>query len=139
MKVVFADTFYWVALTDPDDALYRQALEIEQQLGRVRVVTTDEVLTEFLAFFSRHAWMRQRAVRTVETLFLDPRVEIREQSRATFEEGFALYADRPDKQYSLTDCIAMATMRREGIAAVLTNDQHFEQEGFQALFRGRSN
>jgi predicted nucleic acid-binding protein len=26
-------------------------------------------------------------------------------------------------------------MRREGLTDVLTNDRHFEQEGFQALFR----
>jgi predicted nucleic acid-binding protein len=29
----------------------------------------------------------------------------------------------------------MATMRRQGLTDVLTNDQHFEQEGFRALFR----
>jgi predicted nucleic acid-binding protein len=29
----------------------------------------------------------------------------------------------------------MQTMRREGLTEVLTNDRHFEQEGFHALFR----
>jgi predicted nucleic acid-binding protein len=29
----------------------------------------------------------------------------------------------------------MKTMRREGLTDVLTNDRHFEQEGFRALFR----
>jgi predicted nucleic acid-binding protein len=29
----------------------------------------------------------------------------------------------------------MEAMRREGIGDVLTNDRHFEQEGFRALFR----
>jgi hypothetical protein len=46
-----------------------------------------------------------------------------------------LYSARPDKGYSLVDCISMQTMWREGIAEVLTNDRHFEQEGFRALFR----
>jgi len=36
---------------------------------------------------------------------------------------------------SLTDCISMQTMRRECLTQVLTNDRHFEQEGFRALFR----
>jgi len=40
-----------------------------------------------------------------------------------------------DKGYSLTDCISMETMRHEGITDVLTNDAHFEQEGFRALLR----
>jgi hypothetical protein len=29
----------------------------------------------------------------------------------------------------------MQTMRQRGITDVLTNDRHFEQEGFRALFR----
>jgi len=29
----------------------------------------------------------------------------------------------------------MLTMRREGLTVALTNDRHFEQEGFRALFR----
>jgi predicted nucleic acid-binding protein len=29
----------------------------------------------------------------------------------------------------------MQTMRREGLIEALTKDRHFEQEGFQVLFR----
>ncbi|MBL8230396.1 MAG: hypothetical protein JNL98_18040 [Bryobacterales bacterium] len=46
-----------------------------------------------------------------------------------------MYGDRPDKGYSLTDCISIQTMRREGLTGALTNDRYFEQEGFRALFR----
>ncbi len=56
-------------------------------------------------------------------------------SRESFLSGMALYAQRPDKGYSLTDCISMAAMHREGLDEALTNDRHFEQEGFRALFR----
>jgi len=49
--------------------------------------------------------------------------------------GFELYRSRPDKGYRLVDCISMQTMRKEGLTEVLTNDRHFEQEGFRALFR----
>jgi predicted nucleic acid-binding protein len=52
-----------------------------------------------------------------------------------FMGGFEMYRARPDKGYSLTDCISMQTMRREGLTEVLTNDRHFEQEGFRALVR----
>jgi hypothetical protein len=44
---------------------------------------------------------------------------------------------RPDEGYSLVDCIAMQTIRKEGLTEILTNDRHFEQEGFRALFRMR--
>ncbi len=52
-----------------------------------------------------------------------------------FLTGLELYRARPDKGYSLTDCISMATMRREHLADVLTNDRHFEKEGFRVLVR----
>jgi predicted nucleic acid-binding protein len=60
-------------------------------------------------------------------------VRVIEQSRRSFLLGLDLYEARPDKQYSLTDCISMATMRQEGITEVLTHDAHFTQEGFHIL------
>ena len=47
------------------------------------------------------------------------------QSRASLLDALTLYKSRPDKEYSLTDCISMQTMRREGLTEVLTNDHHF--------------
>ena len=55
------------------------------------------------------------------------------QTRQRFEDGFALYKARPDKAYSLTDCISMNTMRQERISEILTHDDHFTQEGFIKL------
>jgi uncharacterized protein len=51
-----------------------------------------------------------------------------------FLDALALYKARPDKEYSLTDCISMQVMRREGLTEALTNDHHFTQEGFRILF-----
>ena len=56
-------------------------------------------------------------------------------TRRSFFAGFSLYQTRPDKGYSLTDCISMQTMRHLALTDVLTNDRHFEQEGFRAMFR----
>ena len=131
MKAVFADTFYWIALTDDTDAAHERADRITDD-----IVTTDEVLTEYLTFFSAApAFMRREVAMTVEDILRDPSVEVISQSRASFLAGLKLYRERPDKGYSLTDCISMETMRREGITDALTNDRHFEQEGFRALFR----
>lgn len=44
-----------------------------------------------------------------------------------------LYESRPDRTYSLVDCISMNAMREEGITDALTNDHHFTQEGFTIL------
>jgi predicted nucleic acid-binding protein len=46
-----------------------------------------------------------------------------------------LYAERPDKGWSLTDCISFVVMRQQGITQALTGDHHFEQAGFTALLK----
>jgi hypothetical protein len=48
---VLADTFYWVALTNPNDFRHRDAVEIGRKLRTAGIVTTDEVLLEFMTFF----------------------------------------------------------------------------------------
>ena len=136
MTAVFADTFYWIAVTTPEDSAYARALEFSRSLAPERIVTTDEVLSEYLTFFSgMKPSVRRQAGGNVAALLKNPRVLVIPQSRESFLEGLALYRSRPDKGYSLTDCISMQTMRREGLSAALTNDRHFEQEGFSALFR----
>jgi predicted nucleic acid-binding protein len=47
--------------------------------------------------------------------------------------GLALYKARPDKGYSLTDCISMHAMHERGVSDILTHDDHFRQEGFIVL------
>lgn len=135
MKAVFADSFYWIALTTPGDRHFQEALRFDELFFEGAVYTTEEVLTEVLAFFATDRWLRNRAVETVRAIVEDSAVHIISQSHESFVSGFDLYARRPDKGYSLTDCISMQTMRREGLTDVLTNDRHFEQEGFRALFR----
>jgi predicted nucleic acid-binding protein len=135
VKALFADTFYWIALTNPDDSRYRDALALDDTLVGTVIVTTDEILTEFMTFFSGDSWQRNRAVATVRSLLANPEVRVIPQSRESFLSGLSLFEARPDKGYSLVDCISMQTMRQEGLTEALTNDRHFEQEGFRALFR----
>lgn len=136
MTAIFADTFYWIALADSTDSAHRQALELTSRLSDVSVVTTDEVLVEYLTFFAKaHERMRRKALTNAQRILEVPGIYVVPQSRNSLLSGMALYGARPDKGYSLTDCISMQTMRREGIKGVLTNDRHFEQEGFRALLR----
>jgi len=136
LTAVFADTFYWTALTSTGDQAHRQALELSHSLQPDRIVTTGDVLDEYLAYFSgARPSVRQKAGATVADLLEDPLVHVVPQSQTMFLAGLDLYRARPDKGYSLTDCISMLIMRREGLTDILTNDHHFEQEGFRALFR----
>ena len=124
-----------MALTNPADPHNRVVVARAHEIAQTTIVTTDAVLTEFLTFFAENTHCRKRAAQTVQALLDAPDVKIVPESRATFLAGFELYRTRPDKGYSMTDCISMQTMRREGLTDVLTNGRHFEQEGFKALFR----
>jgi predicted nucleic acid-binding protein len=58
-----------------------------------------------------------------------------ETSGKLFRTGVAFYSRRPDKDWSLTDCISFVVMRDRGITEALTGDHHFEQAGFKALLK----
>ena len=136
MTALFADTFYWIALADFSDSAHQQALAITAERADSSIVTTDEILVEYLTFFaSAPEPLRRQAGTSVQRILASPVIRVIPQSRSSFLSGLDLYIQRPDKGYSLVDCISMQTMRREGLTEVLTNDRHFEQEGFLALFR----
>ena len=134
MRRVFADTYYWIALLNDQDQGHAAAQAVGQSLGQATVVTTQEVLSEVLTHFSGYGrFMRQTAAAFIRSILTDPAIAVREQSDPSFLSGLALYEARPDKGYSLTDCISLEAMRQEGITEVLTHDNHFTQEGFTIL------
>jgi predicted nucleic acid-binding protein len=136
MRKVFVDTLYWIAIVKPNDAHQTAAREARQAIGPCVLVTTDEVLGEFVTAFSNGgSGMRARAVRTVRNILDSPDVQVVVQSRHSFLRALDRFSNRPDKEYSLTDCSSMDAMDVEGIQDVLTNDHHFEQEGFNVLIR----
>lgn len=138
MKLIFADTFYWLALVNPRDDWHQEAVIITSSLKNVKIVTTDEILAEVLNFLSTYGTqMRRRTVRLIKDIMANPNIQVIEQTRESFLQGLNLYENRVDKEYSLTDCVSMQVMKQLGITEVLTHDKHFTQEGFIILFRDR--
>lgn len=136
MKAVFADTSFWIALTNETDSAYEKAQSFRQSLGPRKIITSESVLTEYLNYFAGWGpYFRNEASRNVRTLLLNRIIIVEPHTEETFLSGLELYRERLDKGYSLTDCISMQIMRREKLTEVLTSDRHFEQEGFRALFR----
>jgi len=133
VKAVFADTSYWIAIFSKRDP-WREAARRARRLGAVRLVTTDDVLVEFLAACSAAGpHTRTEAAGLVRDLLAHPNIEVVPQSRDSFLSGLALYEARRDKSYSLTDCISLTVMRARSITQALTTDEHFSQEGFTVL------
>jgi predicted nucleic acid-binding protein len=136
MNVIFADTFFWIAITNTRDQAHEKAKFVARSKQFDAICTTEEVLTEYLNFFA--GWgpnLRQKAALNVQNILENSTISVIAQTSGSFRSGLALYRTRFDKGYSLTDCISMELMRSEGITEALTNDSHFEQEGFRAIFR----
>jgi uncharacterized protein len=134
MRQLFADTFYWIASINPEDDWHGRTQAFTATLDQVQIVTTDEVLTEVLTFFSaRGGPMRRRAVKLVKGLMNNPNVLVLQQTRDSSLAGVQLYENRPDKGYSLPDCVSMNALRHLSMTEVLTHDKHFAQEGFVIL------
>ena len=134
-RTLFADTFYWIALIFPRDTHHSTVLSFSRTLRGVRLLTTDEVLSEFLSYFAGlGTYWRSKAATLVEHVRLDQNVVVVSQSRVAFDAALTLYKARPDKEYSLIDCRSMVLLTELGLSEVLTNDHHFTQEGFMILF-----
>jgi predicted nucleic acid-binding protein len=131
MNVVFADSYYYLAFLNPRDAGHTAAIDFSKSfLGRS--VTTEWVLTEVADAMSG---LEQRKL-FLELLSLirhQPGLEIVEASHDLFERGISLFEQRPDKAWSLTDCISFVVMQQRGITDALTADRHFLQAGYAAL------
>ncbi|MDJ0659576.1 MAG: PIN domain-containing protein [Crocosphaera sp.] len=134
MRLVFADTFYWVALINPQDDWHKRVIQVSQSLTQTQLITTEEILGEVLTFYSKSGYQsRQKTVTFVRNILNHYQVQVIEQSHQSFYLGFALYQQRLDKGYSLTDCISMNAMKRLEIREILSHDKHFTQEGFTIL------
>lgn len=135
MKKIFADTFYWIALLNPKDDWYDSVIKVSQSIANSQIITTEEVLTEVLTFYSNSgSRQRKRTVNFIKQIMNNPAVQVIPQDHESFVAGLNLYEKRLDKGYSLTDCISMNTMNQLEIIEVLTHDQDFTQEGFIILF-----
>jgi len=136
MNNFFADAFYWIALCHCRDRWHSRVQAFSRTLRDYHLCTTEEVLTEFLSFFSDSSpHTRRQAARFARSVLSDANVMVIPQTHDAFMNGLELYESRLDKHYSLTDCNSMQTMERLGLTDVLTNDHHFTQEGFRILFQ----
>lgn len=133
MTDVFADAFYFLARLSRNDSAHQRAIDLSRQITG-HVVTTAWVLTEVAdALNAPH--QRNLASMLYDTLISDPRVTIVPAEQGIYERGWQLYRSRPDKSWSLTDCISFIVMNDLSLREALTGDHHFEQAGFVALLK----
>lgn len=97
-----------------------------------RAVTTEWVLMGVADALSAPE-QRDIFLELLARLRAESGLDIEEATHEQFERGIELFSRRPDKAWSLTDCISFLVMHERGISEALTADHHFEQAGFVPL------
>lgn len=131
MNAYFADTYFYLALLSGADAAHERAVALNRNLA-APMVTTAWVLTEVGDALATPAH-RPLFLELLDALGSDPSVIVVPAAQELFERGVELFRDRPDKAWSLTDCISFVVMEEQGLTEALTADRHFGQAGFKCL------
>jgi len=124
----FADTFFFLALLNAQDDKFHGKARAANRVDRP-VVTSDWVLLE-LADHLCDARNRHLFGELLDAVRRDRRYEIINADADLLADAVALYREREDKDWSLTDCTSFLIMNRRGLTEALTADHHFEQAGF---------
>jgi uncharacterized protein len=132
-QAVFADTFYYLALVNPRDAAHERAVAVGNRISG-SVLTSAWVIQE-LADGLAAPPARSGFLRLLAALESDRHTTIVGPTEELWKRGVHLYRSRPDKGWSLTDCISFEIMQDNGITDALTGDHHFAQAGFKALLK----
>ncbi|MBI4580803.1 MAG: type II toxin-antitoxin system VapC family toxin [Planctomycetes bacterium] len=133
MTPYFGDTFFFLALLVEGDEAHQRAVQAISDLKR-DLYTTTWVLTEVADGIAPRD-TRGSFIPLLRFLRSHPKVVIVPTADDLFDRAVDLYGNRPDKDWSLTDCISFVVMQDRGLTEALTGDHHFEQAGFVALLK----
>lgn len=134
MATYFADTAFWIAVSSKRDQYHLCAVAWHQFAIRAgsKLVTTEAVLWEWLNALSDSS-TRAVAAEGYRRAHADARIEVIPLQPELVEAAAELYRARPDKNWSLTDCLSFVVMERRGLKEALTTDRHFEQANLRAI------
>jgi hypothetical protein len=130
VKTVFVDTSGFYAFLDGKDHFHGKAKSafLAAEKEGWRLVTTNYVLHESWALIqARLGWSaveawRSNMVSICEIAWVDQHIH---------ELGEARCRQARERRLSLTDCVSIESMKRNGVLFAIADDEHFKREGFK--------
>ncbi len=135
-ETVFVDSFAWIAVINKSDNYHRISLKtLEEFLNKhVNLITTNYAIVETINALSKVEF-RKAVVEFINKLERSPSVEIVKITDEIYNNAWALYQQRMDKNWGITDCTSFEVMRMFNIRKAFTNDKHFEQAGYSVVVK----
>ena len=94
--------------------------------------TTDYVLDEAMTL-TRFAHSHRKAVELAEATLTSKFMRVVYSDEGLFSEGMRIFKQHSDKEWSLTDCVSLAAMRKYSVRTAFTFDAHFKQFGLVTI------
>lgn len=132
----FVDSAGWIALLNADDELHQKTDSIYKELllAGTMFMTSTAVLNEAAISLCKPKY-RDAVIEFYKRLQNSLRIKTVFADKSLWSRGWKLFEDRPDKSWSLTDCISMEIMSKYKLRDFITNDIHFNQAGYNTLLR----
>lgn len=126
--MIFVDTGNWYAVNVEEDPDHERTRELF--LGAMSdLITTDYVVDELLTLLSARG-NRDIAVRIGERFWTQEASDLEWTKEDDIWEAWRVFTTFNDKQWSFTDCVSYAVMKRLGIREAFALDEYFKQFGF---------
>ena len=133
-RLALLDTSFILALENRDDPFHERAKSLATDFAQENgaFVLHWGILLEIGDGYAR-VERRQKGCGLLDRIQGEEGFRIVPLTETLLQHAIALYDERSDKSWGLTDCVSFVLMRQEGIAEALTADVHFRQAGFRAL------
>ncbi len=131
MDRLFVDTSAWLAHANRRDAHHLRVREAIQGFPG-RLVTTNYIFDETITLAGAR-FGHGPAVAIGGVLRDAAVVDLLRLTAAQEQEAWQFFVERPDKDYSFTDCTSFVLMRQLRLTTAASLDADFVQEGFSIL------
>ncbi len=134
MSLIFADTSFFIGLVDSADEIHEAAFRFAAA-NREPMITSSAIILELGAYFAKKSF--RQSFSGCITALSRAGVEVVHVTPELQQRGIERFQSRPDKDWSLTDCISFLLMSDRKLLNAATSDEHFTQAGFHVLLEKR--
>ena len=131
---IFVDTSAWVALADRDDNHHKSAASVYLSLLKTykKLITSNLIVAETYILTLKELG-HDAAFNFLERLKASPRILMIYSNEQIETEAREILAKYADQDFSYTDAVSFAIMKRQKIKKAFCFDKHFMIAGFVSI------